>query len=150
MSFSPTPTPARLLSLRDSHGAPLADFDWHPTLDLLEVDWHGHLTAASLVLAAQAGLDLVLFANRRLPRRVLTNHSKASGSWEEALPWLQYDWLPSTRARGVELLAHVVSSDPASRLTQPDQQDFLGALHEAFHVRSFRRRHAAWHWLTHR
>lgn len=148
--FSPAPSPARLLSLRDPHGAPLADFDWYATLDLLEVDWHGHLTAPSLVLAIQTGLDLAPFAGQRLPRRLLTNHSKASGNWEEALPWLQYDWLPGAQARGLELLAHVVSPDPASHLSEPDQQEFLLALHESMQVRSFRRRSTAWHWLTNR
>lgn len=132
------------------HGAPLADFDWHPALDLLEVYWHGHLTAPSLVLAVQAGLDLAPFAGQSLPRRVLTNHHQASGSWEEAVPWLQYDWLPGAQARGLELLAHVVSPDPASRLTQPGQQEFLGALQQALRVRSFRHQPPAWQWLTHR
>ena len=144
---SPASSQARLLSLRDPHGAPLADFDWYPTLDLLEVDWHGHLTATSLVLAIQTGIDLVLFNGRNLPRRVLTNHSKASGNWEEALPWLQYDWLPSAQARGLQMLAHVVSPDPASRLNQPEHLDFVEALQQTLHVQSFHHLSPARHWL---
>ena len=147
--ISDSPPPTRLLSLRDAHGAPLADYDWYPTLDLLHVFWHGHLTAPSLVHGAQVGLDLLAFRSL-LPQRVLTNHEQASGSWEEALPWLQYDWLPRARRQGLGLLAHVVSPDPASRLVQPDQFEFVNELRQAFQVKSFRHVPPAWHWLTHR
>jgi len=99
------------------------------------------------VLAVQTGFDLTLFAGQSLPRRVLTNHSKASGNWEEALPWLQYDWLPSAQARGLEMLAYVVSPDPASRLTQADHQDFVEALQQTLYVHSFRHLPPARHWL---
>lgn len=142
--------PQRLLSLRDTHGAPLADFDWHPTLDLLHVYWHGHLTAASLVQGAQVGLDLAAFQGRALPRRLLTNYEQASGSWEEALPWLQYDWLPRAHDRGLRLLAQVVSPDPASRFTQPEQLEFARALKQELPAQAFRHQSAAWFWLTHR
>lgn len=148
--LSLAPPPVRLLGLRDPHGAPLADFDWYPTLALLEIGWHGHLTATSLVLAIQAGSDLVEFAGPNLPRRLLTNHSRASGSWEEALPWLQYDWLPSARARGLRMLAHVISPDPASRLTQPDHLDFVETMQQTLRVQSFHHYPPAWHWLTRR
>ncbi|NML64785.1 hypothetical protein HHL22_06165 [Hymenobacter sp. RP-2-7] len=144
------PLPHRLLSLRDAHGAPLADFDWHPSLDLLQVHWHGHLTAASLVHGAQMGLSLGAFEDAKLPRRLLTNHEQASGSWEEALPWLQYDWLPRAQERGLALLAHVASPDPASFLTQPDHLELAAALRQAFQAKSFRHAAAAWYWLTHR
>lgn len=145
--FSPL---QRLLSLRDAHGAPLADFDWYPSLDLLHVYWHGHLTAASLVHGAQVGLTLGPFRHGRLPRRLLTNHEQTSGTWEEALPWLHYDWLPHAQDQGLALLAHVVSPDPASHLTQPDQLELAKALRQAFRARSFRHPASAWHWLTHR
>jgi hypothetical protein len=138
----------RLLSLRDVHGAPLADFDWHPALDLLQVSWRGHLTADSLVLGAQTGLCLSAFAQNGLPRRLLTNHEQASGNWEEALPWLHYDWLPRAQAQGLGLIAHVISPDPASYLTEPDQLELAAAMRQAFRARSFRHMAAAWYWLT--
>lgn len=138
----------RLLSLRDTHGAPLVDYDWYPPLDLLHAYWHGHLTAASLVQGVQGGLQLALFQGQNLPRRVLTNHQQVSGNWEEALPWLQYDWLPQVQARGLGQLAHVASTDPASRLPEADRHEFAEALRQALRVRSFRHYPLAWHWLT--
>lgn len=140
--------PQRLLSLRDAHGAPLADFDWHPAFDLLHVCWHGHLTAASLVHGAHIGLSLNSFKEAGLPRRLLTNHEQASGSWEEALPWLQYDWLPRAQTQGLARLAHVVSPDPASHFTEPDHLELAAALRQAFRAKSFRHPALAWHWLT--
>lgn len=151
--MKPHPAPAtRLRSLHDQHGAPLVDFDWYPTLDLLYVYWHGHLTAASVVQGVQSALELPQFATRPLPRRALTNHQQVSGTWTEALPWLQYDWLPQAHARGLRLLAHVASQDPACRLSlQHELPEFNDALRQLLSgVRSFRHEPPAWYWLTHR
>lgn len=138
----------RLLALSDAHGAPLADFDWYKPLDLLHVLWHGHLTADALVRGAQAGLELAAFRGQLLPRRILTNHRGTSGSWEEAAPWLHYDWLPRAQACGLRQLAHLVSLDHISRLsTSPGQQEFIAALGQVCRVRSFRHLPAAWRWL---
>lgn len=143
------PLPERLLALTDVHGAPLADFMWHEPLDLLHVRWHGHLTPDSLVRGAQAGMELPAFTHRPLPRRILTNHLQASGNWDEAAPWLHYDWLPRAQARGLYRLAHLVSPDPGSRLgASPERQEFVVALTQACCSHSFRHLSPAWFWLT--
>lgn len=150
MNIPATPS-VRLLALPDAHGAPLVDFDWYESLDLLHVLWHGHLTPDGLVRGTQAGMELPTFQHRPLPRRILTNHQHASGSWDEASPWLHYDWLPRATTRGLNLLAHLISHDSPGRLSSsPEQQEFFVALNQSCRTRSFRHLPLAWFWLTRR
>lgn len=139
----------RLLRLPDVHGALLADFDHFPTLDLLHIRWHGHLTADALVQGAQAGL--ALFAGQPLPRRLLSNHSQVTGEWAEALPWLQYEWLPEATGRGVRALAHVLAKSNTSHfVSYRGSLEFTTALKQTMCTASFRNLEPAWHWLTRR
>ncbi len=141
-------TITQLLSLPDQHGALLADYDFYPHLDLLHISWHGHLTADSLVRGAKAGMRL--FEGRPLPLRVLSDHSQVSGDWGEALPWLHYEWLPAASRQGVRTLAHVLSRDRASRLTQySGSLEFIQAVRHELHARAFRHLGPAWQWLMH-
>lgn len=139
----------RLLRLPDVHGALLADFDHFPTLDLLHIRWHGHLTADTLVQGARAGL--ALFAGQPLPRRLLTNHAQVTGEWAEALPWLQYEWLPEVAERGVRVLAHVLAQGQSSHfVSYQGSQEFTSVLRQTIRAASFRNLEPAWQWLTRR
>jgi len=148
-AFSPPAPATRLLSLPDAYGAPLADFDHYPTLDLLHVGWHGHLTTEALVRGVEAGMQL--FDSQNPPSRILSNHALVTGDWADALPWLQYEWLPVAQARGVRALAHVLAPDTASQLiSYPGSAEFTAAITQAMHTASFRNLGPAWQWLTHR
>jgi len=138
-----------LLRATDRHGALLADFDHYPTLSLLHVCWHGHLTADALVRGAQAGMHL--FEGQLLPRRLLSNHRHVTGEWADALPWLQYEWLPTVCARGVQVLGHVLAhSTPSQHISYPGGDEFITAISQALRTASFRNLGPAWQWLTHR
>jgi hypothetical protein len=142
------PTPAtRLLSLPDSYGVLLADFDFYPAHDLLTITWHGHLTADALVRGAERSMQL--FADHRLPRRLFSNHQHVTGEWGEALPWLHYEWLPKAAERGVQVLAHVLAPSTASQLINfPGGQEFIAAITQELRAVSFRHMEPAWHWVT--
>lgn len=141
------PQAVHLLSLPDAHGALLTDFDFYPTLDLLHMRWHGHLTAEAIVRGAKAGMEL--FAGRALPTRLLTNHLAVTGEWSEALPWLQYDWLPTAHARGLGRVAHVLAHNTASQLVNyHGGPEFIHALTQVLRAQSFRHEAPAWQWLT--
>ena len=139
---------SRLLSLPDIHGALLAEFDFYPTLDLLHVRWHGHLTADAVVYGAKATLHL--FAGRPLPSRLFSNHQAVTGEWGEALPWLQYEWLPAARGRGIRRVAHLLAHNTASQLINyPGGADFIDAITHEVRAQSFRHEEPAWQWLLH-
>ena len=137
-----------LLSLPDAHGAPLTDFEFYPTLDLVYMRWHGHLTAEALIRGAKAGIGL--FAGRALPARLLSNHLAVTGEWSEALPWLHYEWLPTARARGLRRVAHLLAHSTASQLLNyPGGPEFIRAFAQEVRAQSFRHEGPAWQWLAH-
>jgi hypothetical protein len=139
--------PRRLLSILDAHGALLADFDYYAGLDLLHVCWHGHLTAEAVVRGAKASLHL--FAGAPLPARLLSNHQQVTGEWGEALPWLQYEWLPAACARGIRSVAHLLAPNTASQLINyPGGPEFIQAIRHELRAQSFRQAEPAWQWLT--
>ncbi|MGI4832078.1 MAG: hypothetical protein ACRYFK_01315 [Janthinobacterium lividum] len=132
----------RLLAVPDPHGGTLAEFDFFADQQLLYVRWHGHLTAGSVVHAAQAGQQL----HASVPVRcILNDKSGTSGSWDEALPWFHYDWLPQATAGGLEALAYVLSPDLSA---QPAAEEFLRIVRQQVAMKLFRQPLAAWHWLT--
>lgn len=136
-----------LLSLPDAHGAPLVDFEFYPTLDLVHMRWHGHLTAEAVVRGATAGMEL--FAGWALPARLLSKHLAVTGEWSEALPWLQYEWLPIVRTRGVRRVAHLLSHNTASQLLNyPGGPEFIHAFAHEVRAQSFRHEEPAWRWLV--
>jgi hypothetical protein len=149
MSDPYSPAPAlHLLSLPDIHGALLAEFDFYPTLDLLHVRWHGHLTAEAVVHGAKATLHLL--ADQPLPTRLLSNHLAATGEWGEALPWLQYEWLPAARERGIRRVAHLLAHNTARHLINyPGGPEFIDAITHEVRAQSFRHEAPAWQWLLH-
>lgn len=135
-------TPAqRLLSLPDVHGALLAEFDYFAAQRLLYVRWHGHLTASSVVHGAQAGLAL---HPAQSPRLILNDKSRTTGSWDEALPWFHYDWLPQVVEGGLQALAYVLSPDPHA---QPVAQEFREVARQQLAMGLFRDPAKAWQWL---
>lgn len=137
----------RLLVLPDRHRALLAEYDYFLHYDLLHVRWHGHLTAAALVEGTQAGM--ALFSGRPLPRRLLSDNSQTSGEWEDAIPWLHYEWLPQASSQGLQLLAHVLQPDSEAPLEKAaGGADFWEVLSSRLRVRSFRGQAAAWQWAT--
>lgn len=117
------PPAQRLLDLHDAHGALLAEFDFSPELRLLCIYWHGHLTAASVIEGTQAGMRLRHQGDA--PHLLLNDKSLTSGDWSEALPWLQYEWLPEAVAAGLKAVGYVRSPDPAS---QTGTQEFIEAV----------------------
>jgi hypothetical protein len=136
-----------LLRLPDAHGALLADFELYPVLDLLHVRWHGHLTAEVLVHGVKAGMQL--FAGRLLPKRLLSNHLAVTGEWSDALPWLQYEWLPVAQEGGVRRVAHLLAHNTASQLINyHGGPEFIQAFTHEIRAQSFRHAEPAWQWLA--
>ena len=132
----------RLLDLHDANGALLAEFDFFPEHQLLYVRWHGHLTAASVIEGSQAGAELR--HNGAAPRLLLNDKSQTTGDWSDALPWLQYEWLPQASAGGMQALAYVPSPDPTS---QAVSREFARAARLLLALGIFTQAEAAWRWL---
>ncbi|GAA4371002.1 hypothetical protein GCM10023185_46040 [Hymenobacter saemangeumensis] len=95
-----------LLTLPDAHGAPLAEYLHYPADELLHVRWHGQLTSTEVIRVVQHGGQ---WRQQLTYTRLLNDKRDAGGDWSEALPWLQYEWLPQALAVGIKALAYVLS-----------------------------------------
>ena len=137
---------APLLKLNDFYGAPLAEFYYFPQRlsqnAALYIRWHGNLTAAEVVRGVKAGsalMEIYPFA------RVLNDKRDTSGDWSEALPWLEYEWLPQAVAAGLRASAYLLSPAPEAQMVS---QEFVRLVRQRLHIVLFLREEEARHWLS--
>lgn len=139
MPFSPA---TQLLSLADAHGAPLAEYFYYPEKRILYVCWHGHLTGAEVIRGVQEAAQWREQLDYPL---VLNDKSDTSGDWSDALPWLQYEWLPQAVKAGVRAMAYLFSPD---RENQFASHEFIAALRPHIAIEQFNSPAAAMQWLV--
>lgn len=101
--------PIHISTVLRTDGALVAEFNAFPDDELVCITWHGHLDSEAVVQVATEGLRLRQ-AGRSTPF-VINDKSRATGEWADAMPWLEYEWLPQTLAGGLRALAYVVSDD---------------------------------------
>ena len=130
-----------VLALNDRFGAPLAEFYYLPAGTVLYVRWHGNLTADEVIRAVSEGSKL-------LPThpftRVLNDKRETSGDWSDALPWLEYEWLPLAVAGGIRAIAYLLSPDLESQIVS---QEFMAAIGRQLHTALFLHEEPARLWL---
>ena len=134
-------SPTELLRLRDDHGAPVAEYLYHPEHELMYVRWHGQLTGTEIIRAVQQGVQ---WRNRFQVTRLLNDKTDTGGDWSDALPWLQYEWLPLARGMGLQAVAYVFSPD---RENQFATQKFVAALRPHLPIELFEHVPDATAWL---
>ncbi|OGX85782.1 hypothetical protein BEN47_14405 [Hymenobacter lapidarius] len=131
----------QLLTLQDDHGLALAEYSFYPADELLHVRWHGHLTGAEVIRGVRQGeqwRDQLRFS------LILNDKSNTGGDWSDALPWLQYEWLPVAVAAGVKALAYVFSPDLENQFAT---QKFVAALRPHMAIELFEDWDVALAWL---
>ena len=130
-----------VLALNDRYGAPLAEFYYLPQGKVLYVHWHGNLTADEVIRAVTEGSTLMA----RYPfTRVLNDKRETSGDWSEALPWLEYEWLPQAVAKGIRAVAYLLSPDLESQIVS---QEFVENIGHQLHTALFLHEEPARRWL---
>jgi hypothetical protein len=133
--------PTQLLALNDRHGAALAEYFYHPENELLLVRWHGHLTGTEIIRGVQQSAQ---WRNQLSISLILNDKSDTSGDWSDALPWLQYEWLPLAVAAGLKALAYVFSPD---RDNQFASHKFVAAVRPHIPIELFETTEVALAWL---
>ena len=132
----------RLLTLDDAHGAPLAEFIHYPGHDLLQVSWHGPLTAAEIIRGVRHGGQ---WRDELGYTRILNDKSDAGGDWSEVLPWLEYEWLPEVTEAGIGAIAYVFSKKVENRFLT---RQFIEAVRKSIAIEVFEDLGQAYEWLT--
>ena len=133
--------PTQLLTLQDDHGAALAEYLYYPDDDLMYVRWHGHLTGAEIIRGVQQGGQ---WRHELKFSLILNDKSDTGGDWSDALPWLQYEWLPLALQAGVKAMAYVFSPDRENRFAS---HQFVAALRPHMAIELFEDKDAALAWL---
>ncbi|MDQ2794126.1 MAG: hypothetical protein M3Y12_08980 [Bacteroidota bacterium] len=130
-----------VLALNDRHGAPLAEFYYLPQGQVLYVRWHGNLTADEVIRGVTEGSKRLL----AYPfTRILNDKRATSGDWREALPWLEYEWLPLAVAKGVRAIAYLLSPALESQVVS---QEFMDDIGRQVHTALFLHEEPARRWL---
>ena len=130
-----------VLTLADRFGAPLAELYYVPEGAVLYVCWHGNLTAAEVIRGVSEGTKLM--ASHPF-KRVLNDKRDTSGDWSEALPWLEYEWLPQAVAGGIRGIAYLLSPDLESQIVS---QEFMNDIGRQVHTALFLHEEPARRWL---
>ena len=133
--------PIHLVTLSDAYGAPLAEYSFYPENALLHICWHGQLTANEVIRGAiEAGKWIT-----EHPYRLIMNDKRDSGGdWSDALPWLQYEWLPKAVTAGVRAMAYILSPDLHAQVVS---HRFMDMVQDEFQIALFTSETEAWNWL---
>ncbi|WP_299824270.1 hypothetical protein [uncultured Pontibacter sp.] len=108
----------------------------------IETKWFGHITADDVITAAKVYLELI----RKTPHpKLLNDKSAATGDWEDANDWMEYEWLPQVMAAGLKCFAHVYSENLFSKLSARDL--YLRVIPD-LQMENFLQRNAAKSWLA--
>lgn len=96
-------------------GEAFITFSLHP--GFIEAKWNGHITAESVVAAANTYLALM----HKMPKaKLLNDKTNATGDWTEANDWIEFEWLPQAIHSGLNSIAYVYSHNMFSRLSSRD------------------------------
>lgn len=85
--------------------------------DYIEARWSGHVTADNIVMAAKIYLSLL---HKTPLSKLLNDKTNATGDWEDANDWLEFEWLPEAIQSGLHAMAYVYSNNMFSRLSSRD------------------------------
>jgi hypothetical protein len=130
-----------LSTMSDAYGAPLAEYYFFPKGALLYLRWHGQLTAQEVIRGAEeAGRWMATHPYRM----VLNDKRDTGGDWSDALPWLQYEWLPKAVAAGLRAMAYILSPDLNAQIVS---QRFVNAVQDQLRMSLFTSETSAQQWL---
>ncbi|MCB2377695.1 STAS/SEC14 domain-containing protein [Hymenobacter sp. BT635] len=125
----------------DSHGQPIASFRLYPEQQLLYIRWTGNLTGPEVIEVATAAGPIQQQYHCPL---LLNDKTDSTGEWSEALPWLEYEWLPQAMKGGLRAFAYVFSPDMQN---QGISMEFAEHVGKHLPIQLFYDVDAAWEWL---
>lgn len=133
--------PTQLAPATDAQGNPLAEYTYYADSSLLYVRWHGHLTGAEIIRGAEHAQQ---WHSQFAYSLILNDKSDTGGDWSEAIPWLQYEWLPAIIVEGVQAIAYVFSPDRENHIAS---QEFIEAVRPHLIIEMFEDVQLALVWL---
>ena len=130
-----------LQSVNDSHGRLIAWFRHYPAENILYIHWVGNLTGEEVIRVAKMGG--VIQQELHCPL-LLNDKTDSTGDWSEALPWLEYEWLPAAIEQGLRAFAYVFSPDLQNQYISAE---FAERVATQLPIQLFYNHSSAWEWL---
>jgi hypothetical protein len=107
----------------DEYQRPIAFFRVYPDQQLLYVRWTGNITGPEVIRVATAAGPIQQKYHCPL---LLNDKTDATGDWSDALPWLEYDWLPAAIEAGLRAFAYVFSPDMQNQIISIEFAEHVG------------------------
>ncbi|MCB2408322.1 hypothetical protein [Hymenobacter lucidus] len=107
----------------DDHGQLIASFRHYPDQQLLYIRWTGNLTGLEVIKVAKAAGPIQQQYHCPL---LLNDKTDSTGDWSEALPWLEYEWLPVAMEEGLRAFAYVFSPDLQNQFISVEFAEHVG------------------------
>ena len=107
----------------------------------IEARWSGHITADDVITASKVYLSVLQKCHTP---RLYNDKTGATGDWQEANDWLEFEWMPKAVQAGLRCLAHVYSDNMFSRLSA---RDLYARLTPNLQMQNFHNQEEAWEWL---
>jgi hypothetical protein len=130
-----------LQTVLDPYGRLIAAFRHYPAEQLLYIRWTGNLTSEEVIRVAQASGSIQQQLHCPL---LLNDKTDSTGDWAEALPWLEYEWLPQAIATGLRAFAYVFSPDMRNQYMSVAFAERVG---QQLPIQLFYDTASAWNWL---
>ncbi len=127
--------------VKNAFGKVIMTTEFEASNNLVYNSWMGYLTREGVILAANAGLEVI--ARHRCPY-LLNDNSAVLGPWDHAVDWIAQDWTPRAIAAGLTHFAHVVSPESFAALSA---EAMAGSIAGSFQMRIFGRVAEARAWL---
>ncbi|TGE16780.1 STAS/SEC14 domain-containing protein [Hymenobacter elongatus] len=107
----------------DAHHRPIASFRFYPEQQLLYIRWTGNITEAEVIKVATAAGPIQQQYHCAL---LLNDKTDSTGEWADALPWLEYEWLPLALEEGLRAFAYVFSPDMQNQIISVEFAERVG------------------------
>lgn len=105
-------------------------------------DWTGYVTPENVKQGGLAVLDAIKQHRTALG---LNDNRNLVGRWDDALAWIEQEWIPAAAEAGLRYYAHVVDADSFAAASSADM---LNRVQGRFQMRIFQNMTDAREWLN--
>lgn len=127
-------------ALKNDLGKEFIRIEYQETDRWIYSRWLGDVTVEDVKQGAEKILDQV---KQHSCPNVLNDNRELVGSWDEATPWVQQDWMPRAIAAGLQKFAHIISPDIFAAMSAEE----MNAKIAGFEMRIFEDETEAKAWL---
>lgn len=132
---------ATTISVKNAVGEEFLQIEHDETNRWIYACWIGEITVEDIKIGGEKKLEQIKLLSYP---KIIVDHRKTTGAWDDANEWIQKSWLPRVIASGLQKLAIIQSPDIFSAMTTEE----LVAKINDFEMRIFDEIEEAKAWLN--